>query len=299
MPTMNNPLGTLADQVATWGRKIGRGRFIWRTLQRQMAKRILRRDLVLALPNGRSVFLPRNSEFSSVAWVMNGLVDDGCETVLHGLHPAGTAFCDIGAHFGFYAVWMSDLASAVYAFEPDPRLHAALDRNLGGLANGRVVRAALTRESGRIEFIQAESAPHSKIRTDGGPGPAGRRIEVPATSLDDFWNKEGRPMIGSMKIDTEGHENLVFAGGAGCIRQCRPLILVETDVVALQEYWRVFAGLGYRLGLLGEKVAGQATACWFGRIGEVPFAQGMLFLVPPTITETDFRTQVDRLGGRV
>ena len=292
---MSNPLRAFSGQVSVWGRKIGPGRFIWRTLQRQVAKRILRRDLALHLPNHRTVWLPRTSAFSSVAWVMQGQVDDGSETVLHNLHPPRSGFCDVGAHFGFYAVWMSDVASKVYAFEPDPRLHPALDRNLGGLANGCAVRAALTRESGSVSFIQAESAPHSKIGTESDRADGDRRIEVPAMRLDDFWVREGRPMIGSMKLDTEGHEASVLAGGAECIRACRPLILVETEARELCKYWPAFQPLGYQLGLLTDKRVGRPTGCWFGQPDKVPLSSGMLFLVPPTIAEADFRLCVSRL----
>ena len=292
---MNNYFRAFSGQLSTWGRKIGRRHFIWRTLQRQVAKRILRCDLKLDLPNYRSLWLPRESEFSSVAWVMKGLVDDGGETVLHGLHPVGSAFFDIGAHFGFYAVWMCDVAVKVYAFEPDPRLHPALMRNLAPLTNAVMVPAALSRESGQVTFVQADSAPLSKIGSDDGPAPAGRRIEVPAVSLDDFWIREGRPWVGSMKIDTEGHETAVFAGATACIRHCRPLILVETDAAALRRYWSDFDHLGYRLGLLGEKIAGQPTTCRFGRIEDVVQASGMYFLVPPSMTELAFKAQVYRL----
>jgi FkbM family methyltransferase len=215
--------------------------------------------------------------------------------VLRELHPAKTAFCDVGAHFGFYSVWMSDVASKVYAFEPDPRLHPALHRNLGTLQNSTVCPVALTKESGRVSFIQAESAPHSKIGGAADDSLAGKRIEVVALSLDEFWVQEGRPVIGSMKMDTEGHEVAVFAGGEGCLRACRPLILVETDATALSVYWGLFEKLGYRLGLLTEKVSGQKTECHFGRSGDFLFTDGMLFLVPPTITEAQFRAEVGRL----
>jgi hypothetical protein len=125
--------------------------------------------------------------------------------------------------------------------------------------------------------------------------PQGHAIELPAISLDDFWADEGRPAIGSLKIDTEGHEAAVFAGGAQCLEHCRPLILVETDAIQLCKYWPMFARWGYRLGLLSAKEAGQRMECWFGSPERVPLASAMLFLVPPSITEADFRAQVNRL----
>lgn len=223
---------------------------------------------------------------------MDGLVDDGAETVLHGLHPVGSAFLDIGAHFGFYAVWMSDVASKVYAFEPDPRLHAALRRNLVPQANAVILPVALSGKSGPVSFVQAASAPLSKIGTAEEDTSAGKKIKVTAVSLDDFWIDAGRPVVGSMKVDTEGHETSVFAGGMECIRCCLPLILVETDLAAMRGYWPEFAALGYRLGVLREKVMGRPTQSWFGGIDELPLTTGMFFLAPPAITEPAFTAQV-------
>jgi FkbM family methyltransferase len=292
---MRNPLETFSGQVLTWGRKIGPGRFVWRTFQRQIAKRVFRRDMKLSLANGRDVWLPRESAFSSVAWIMEGVVDDGSEMVLRMLHPVGRSFFDIGAHFGFYGVWMSDVADRVYAFEPDSRLHAALARNLRSAPGARLVPCAVSCESGHLEFIQAMSAPHSKI---GGPKDAlmpGKRIDVAAVRLDSFWVEEDRPHIGSMKVDTEGHEASVFRGARDSLAACRPLILVETDRAALEGYWDIFEPLGYRTGFLSEKVLGRPMRCDFGMPGDYHFENGMLFLVPPMTEEREFRAAVSLL----
>jgi len=292
---MKGLINALIAQISEWGPKVGRLNYIWRTVQRQVTKRVLKRNMFLKLPNGRLIELPRSTAFSSVAWVTRGLVDDGCETVLHGLHPRNMAFGDVGAHIGFYSIWMADVASKVYAFEPDPRLQSDLFRNLKACPECEMVPCALTSESGKVRFLQADSAPYSKIPSGSDGDPAGQSIEVDAWSLDEFWDQMGHPHFGSMKIDTEGHETAVFFGGKRCLAECRPLILVETDAAELKNYWPVFEPLGYRIGLLSKRIFGRSTQYMFGVPDVVPFTQGMLFLIPAGITESQFKDQVDGL----
>ncbi|RFC46693.1 MAG: Methyltransferase FkbM domain-containing protein, partial [Verrucomicrobia bacterium] len=216
-----------------WMEKVGSWNYLWRMGQRQFVKRVLGHDLTLKLGNGRRVFLPKTSQFSSVAWVTGGRVDDGFEELLRWFAPQGTAFFDVGAHFGFYSVFLADLHSPVVAFEPDARSLPALKRNLAALAGAVCVEAAVSNQVGKMRFVTAASSPQSHLEIKGETQGWKETVEVDVTTLDATWRKLGHPVVGSVKIDTEGHESAVLWGGHEMIRQCRPQMLVEATAQSL------------------------------------------------------------------
>jgi len=52
------------------------------------------------------------------------------------------------------------------------------------------------------------------------------RLQVPAVSLDDFLEKEGRPRIDLVKIDVEGAEPLVLRGMSRLLERSERLTLI-------------------------------------------------------------------------
>ena len=274
----------MISSTIAWMRKIGPSRYVWKMAQRQFIKRILRQGLLLELVNGREVFLPRDSAFSSVAWVMEGRVDDGFEELLRWFAPNETVFFDVGAHFGFYSVFMADLHSRVVAFEPDTRTLPALQRNLAGLPGAVLITAAVSDRAGSLRFVAAASSPQSRLVGDGDLEQAGATIEVDVTTLDATWQNLGRPRVGSMKIDTEGHEAAVLGGGQAMIEACRPQMLIEGTGRSLGRHGEWLDRLGYVAILLGERRWRRPQSVRVISLLELKgaFGEGMILLLPPS-----------------
>ncbi len=270
------------NSTLAWMRKVGSSRYIGRMASRQFVKRVLRRDLTLRLANGRDVFLPRDSGFSSVAWVTGGQVDDGFEELLRWFAPVGTAFFDVGAHFGFYSVFMADIHPVVVAFEPDARTLPALRRNLARVSGSVCVQAAVSDRVGSLRFVAAESTPQSRVLAEGESPGSVATVEVTVTTLDATWEALGQPKVGTMKIDTEGHESGVLLGGRKMIGECRPQLLIEATARSLASHQEWLEQLDYRAVLLGERRCGQPQSLRVLAARDIAsaFVEGMILLLP-------------------
>jgi len=90
-------------------------------------------------------------------------------------------------------------------------------------------------------------------------------------------------VVGSVKIDTEGHESAVLWGGHEMIRQCRPQMLVEATAQSLAPHCGWLGELGYMAVMLGERRHGERQRVWILAMPEVEgyFKEGMILLLPP------------------
>lgn len=271
------------NSTLAWMRKVGSSRYIGRMASRQFVKRVLRRDLTLRLANGRDIFLPRDSGFSSVVWVTGGQVDDGFEELLRWFAPAGAAFFDVGAHFGFYSVFMADIHPIVVAFEPDARTLPALQCNLARVKGSVCVQAAVSDRVGTLRFVAAKSTPQSRVLTEDESPRTVATVEVTVTTLDATWEALGHPKVGTIKIDTEGHESGVLLGGREMIGQCQPQMLIEANARSLAPHQEWLEQLGYQAVLLGERRRGRSQSLRVVSAREVgsTFVEGMILLLPP------------------
>lgn len=119
----------------------------------------------------------------------------------------------------------------VYAFEPMPRIRAALEENLAlnGFTNVTVVRAAVSEHVGREQFVVGSHDGAGHVRSGGrGPeaAPAAESIDVAVTTLDQFVRDGHRPPT-FVKIDVEGSEGAVLRGAAATLANHRPTLLIE------------------------------------------------------------------------
>jgi FkbM family methyltransferase len=133
------------------------------------------------------------------------------------LLPSGGTFLDVGAHAGYFSL----LASArvgpsgrVFAIEPNPQTFAALEQHLtvNRVANVQALMCGLADLPGVLTL----HAPPSSIDYNATVLPRAdwKRADVPARTLDDCVREWAIDCIDLMKIDVEGAEPLVLAGGA-------------------------------------------------------------------------------------
>lgn len=173
----------------------------------------------------------------------------------------GARVLDIGANIGFYSMLMGSLvgpSGRVVAFEPLAFLSDALERSVAenryeniiqlhrvGLSDKRG-EGLLRHAPGTINFGGA----HIVAGNDVPAAHVDERIVL--QPLDDFLDPDRRTSF--VKLDVEGAEPLVIAGGMNLLRRDRPLVLSElhnpqlaavcgssaNDVIA------TMSGIGYR-----------------------------------------------------
>lgn len=121
---------------------------------------------------------------------------------------------DIGAHVGFWSMWLAQSFEHVHAFEP---VHGDCFAHNVNRDNVTLHRVAVGRQSGftGITLDGANSGKTSLAR--------GASIEVRSIDSYSFEN------VGLMKIDVEGYEPEVLEGAAETIKRCKPLVVFEDN----------------------------------------------------------------------
>lgn len=210
-------------------RQVGPVRWAWRYGWRLFNKRVLGRDMVMRLPTGLPIVLPRASRYATEVWVGNADVDWGSEALLARYMDREAAFIDVGANIGYYTLYMAPLAGRVIAFEPDPSARAMLERNVAAVCNVEVVPMAVYRRASSVRFVQRADCERSHL-AGSGTEPGDTVIDVPAVSLDGLMGD--RPeRVGAIKIDVEGQEIAVLDGAEAVVRRDQPLILSEYSLL--------------------------------------------------------------------
>jgi FkbM family methyltransferase len=176
------------------------------------------------------------------------------------LRPESNAI-DVGCHKGEVLDWILDFApqGKHWAFEPLPHLAADLRKKFGDRVH--VVEAALSDQVGKTKFQFVKDSPaYSGIlrREYTTDTPNIEELEVAMSTLDE---QVGAAKIDLIKVDVEGGEWAVLAGGAGVIQRDRPLIIFEFGKGASEYYgttpekmWALFSDWGYALYDLGSFV---------------------------------------------
>jgi FkbM family methyltransferase len=202
---------------------------------------------------------------------VGGLIEPALtRAMIHRLRP-GDVVVDVGAQYGYHAALAALLvgeAGGVHAFEPTPRTHALLVRNLAHRRNVVVEPIALGDAAG-VAILRDYGPRHSAVNTLQSqarvPQAERRRLRprlhaVPRCRLDDYAQARGlRPAF--VKIDAEGWELSVLRGARRVLEECSPVVSLETgdyggeDEVPTQRSVDYLLGLGYRC------VDGTGAAC--------------------------------------
>jgi FkbM family methyltransferase len=141
-------------------------------------------------------------------------------------------FVDVGANIGYYTLLGSKIVGnggRVYAFEPETHNFRLLEKSVreNGRANISVYKLAISDIDGQVRLFRAskwQPGGHS-ISKDQGQG----FEQVVSTTLDDFWEKNGKPSMDLIKIHVTGDDPLVIAGMGRILRESRPKIAMIFD----------------------------------------------------------------------
>lgn len=168
-------------------------------------------------------------------------------TIRQFLRPDST-YLDIGANVGLMALpFLSTPGLTIHSFEPEPSTYQFLSRthNAASIRNWHLHELALGRVPGVAEFHHGHpsDAAYAGLRDTGRSGPASHTTNVTVATLDQVWEELGNPKVSVIKIDVEGGELDVFAGGRNLITSCRPAIISEIDPANYPAYGETDASI--------------------------------------------------------
>jgi FkbM family methyltransferase len=156
---------------------------------------------------------------------------------------------DIGSYTGVYALVSakSNKKLIVSAFEPNPDLFSALEKNLklNRIRNVKSVQMALDDQPGEA-YLYLNHDTHTSIGSLIQSSTAGKKVLVRKTSLDIYCEDYSISSIDLMKIDVEGYETNVIQGGLSIIKKSSPIILMESlTQETLEKQFKLLSALGY------------------------------------------------------
>jgi FkbM family methyltransferase len=148
------------------------------------------------------------------------------------LRPGETAV-DVGCFKGAYAYWMRRCIGAegeVVAFEPQPQQAAYLRGVVAAMKwrNVTIEAQGVSDVPGRLPLFQPPSGHEATFVARKAVDEPCEAITVPVTTLDAYFaDRPTRPAF--IKIDVEGHESAVLAGGRATLAVSRPTLLIEIE----------------------------------------------------------------------
>ena len=156
---------------------------------------------------------------------------------------------DIGSYTGVYALVAakSNKKLNISAFEPNPELFSALEKNLklNRIRNVKSEQMALDNQPGEA-YLYLNHDIYTSIGSLIQSATAGKKVLVRKTTLDIYCKNYSINSIDLMKIDVEGYETYVIQGGLSIIKKSSPIILMESlTQETLEKQFDLLSKLGY------------------------------------------------------
>ena len=143
---------------------------------------------------------------------------------------SGERAVDIGANHGVYALSMARSVGPdghVWAFEPASEtadtLSAGVEAN--GFRHVTIDRRAVSDRSGSARLRVGEHCELNALARDGGPRSDTEPVEL--TTLDEAASRHDWGDVDFLKLDAEGEEARIVAGGEHFLREASPLVQLE------------------------------------------------------------------------
>ena len=174
-----------------------------------------------------------------------GRYEPAIQTVLEATLRAGDVAFDVGANLGYFTLLMARSVGPggrIVAFEPDPDMISALERNLTRNIHDADRVIALAAAAGaateKVRFARGWRATRGAVVATGGD------LEVDMMTVDDAAERFGAPRL--LKIDVEGAELDVLSGGRTVLKTVKPVVLVEVHSAELERACaQLLQSLGY------------------------------------------------------
>lgn len=194
-------------------------------------KKILRKVIRRAIDAGvLGFYYP--SEFSirtCINWRMHRH-EQATVDYLKTLMNLGNVFVNVGAHVGYYAVYVAKVVGPkgfIYAFEPHPDNYKKLIRNCSHLPQVRAIQTAASDSGGEAFLFEhsTSSSSHGLADLSG----SGKTVPIRKMTLDQWSREEGINRIDAVLIDVEGHELSVLRGMSD-------ILTGNSNIVVIIEY---------------------------------------------------------------
>ena len=135
---------------------------------------------------------------------------------------------DVGAAHGTYVAHIMLYSSRVIAFEPRKDAAEALRSRFKNINLVSVEHVALSDSAGSVQMCVPAGRPmlstiEPNNQLEGAP--PSTIVTVARRRLDDYSFSS----VGFIKIDVEGHEQAVLAGGRATLERERPVVLIEVE----------------------------------------------------------------------
>jgi FkbM family methyltransferase len=214
-------------------------------------------------------FLLNTKEFIGWKVFFTGESERETNAALRRLVKPGHIVLEAGANNGSETVLLGRLvgsAGKVYAFEPVPHLVKRLRMNL--VLNDiedrvEVCELALGETESVVKFfLTPKSAVNQGMSSKWRFAEAREEIEVRQTTLDQWSAHVNLPRLDFLKMDIQGSELELLAGGQETINRCRPLIFTEADSTAQGDGQHTVGDLWKQLSDLGYSMFRLTTAEW-------------------------------------
>jgi FkbM family methyltransferase len=192
-----------------------------------------RRHIAKAPPDDE-LYKERVLQRTLAAPVGPGYTQDLETRFLHSFLSSRSVFVDVGAHSGAYAAVVERVVGSrsLVLVEPLPGLAEVLRARF---PRSHVVAAALSDRRGsatiRIPSIDGKAyATRATLNDHDEPGQSGfEEVEVEVRTFDDLVDELRLRRIDVLKVDVEGHELELLAGGRRTIGRLRPIVLIEVE----------------------------------------------------------------------
>lgn len=181
------------------------------------------RGAVTRVAAGVAAAVPESWFHPITAW-MNRRAEPEMMPLVRACDPSGRVL-DVGAWYGPWTYWLSRRVRHVVAFEPNPRVAAAL--RAAAAPNVTVHEAAVSDSAGGADLVIRTPGLGSEGTATILPDAAGaERVRVETRRLDDLDAQDVR----FVKVDVEGHEGAVLDGATQLIGEQHPVLFIELDV---------------------------------------------------------------------
>ena len=166
---------------------------------------------------------------------------------------------DIGANRGGFALTMRALfpAARIIAFEPLPELLPNLHAMAAADPLLTIAACGLGESNGTLTFNRLANdaassflAPNAVLKSSEPAITASSQLSVPVRRLDDVMAETAHQQPVFVKLDVQGFEDRVIAGGEHTLRRA-PIVLIETSTIPLYDGAPDFARIAEQLAALG------------------------------------------------
>jgi FkbM family methyltransferase len=181
----------------------------------------------------------------------------------------GDVFYDIGANVGSYSLIAAALGLRVVAFEPGYASYAALCDNIVLNRRGDTITplpAVLAEHTGLATLGYSDVVAGAAEHTLDSSGEAAYRQPVLAYRLDDLVDQFGLPLPALLKVDVDGAEASVLAGGARTLaEEGLRSVLVEIERRRGDDVVRALSAAGFVVvERIEERDGAPLNRVWYG-----------------------------------